>query len=66
LQFAEAIAEDAEPYAPPEFALRDIELLNALIMSHFKRQPVKMPVPRAEYTQLLKDVDAGKYPSLRW
>ena len=65
-EFAQAIRDDTPPYAPPEFARRDIELMCALYMAHFQRQAVQIPIPRAAYTALLHDLAAGKYPSLAW
>ena len=65
-EFAQAIRDNTPPYAPPEFARRDIELMCALYLAHFRRQAVQIPVPRAAYTALLRDLAAGKYPSLAW
>ena len=65
-EFARAIRDDGPAYAPPEVAIQDIELMCALYMAHFRREPVAIPVPRQEYTALLHDLAAGKYPSLAW
>ena len=64
-QFATSIAEDKPIQAPPGFALRDIETWNAMILSHFKHQPVTLPVDRDEYNDLHRDLVAGKY-NLHW
>jgi predicted dehydrogenase len=65
VQFARSVAEDTPIQAPPEFALRDIETWNAMILSHFKHKPVQIPLDRDEYTQLHQDLMAGKY-DLHW
>ena len=61
LQFALSVAEDRPIQAPPEFALRDIETWNAMILSHFKHKPVRIPVDRDEYAALHADLVAGRY-----
>lgn len=65
-EFARSIKEDTLPYASPEFALRDVELMCALYMGHFHGRSVKIPVPREAYTTLISDLARGKYISLSW
>jgi predicted dehydrogenase len=65
IQFEMSVAEDRPIQAPPEFALRDIEAWNAMILSHFRHKPVKIPVDRGEYTQLHQELVAGKH-DLHW
>ena len=65
LMFARAVMEDKEPYAPPEFALRDIEVWNGIILSHFRHKPVKLPLDRAEYDDLFEEMKAGQH-DLHW
>jgi len=64
-QFALSITEDRPILSPPEFALRDIEVWNAMILSHFKHKSVRIPVPRGETTELHQGLVAGKY-DLHW
>lgn len=63
--FALSVAEDKPIQAPPEFALRDIEVWNAMILSHFRNRPVKLPVDRGEYDELFEELKAGKH-DLHW
>jgi predicted dehydrogenase len=65
VQFALSVTEDRPIQAPPEFALRDIEAWNAMILSHFRQKPVKIPVDRAEYAELRQELVAGKH-DLHW
>jgi UDP-N-acetyl-2-amino-2-deoxyglucuronate dehydrogenase len=65
LQFALSVAEDRLVQAPPEFALRDIEAWNAMVLSHFKHKAVQIPVDRDEYSALHQDLIAGRY-DLHW
>ena len=65
MQFALSVAEDRPIQAPPEFALRDIEAWNAMILSHFKHKPVPIPVDRDESNELHQDLVAGK-SDLHW
>ena len=65
LDFASAIAEGTPIISPPEFALRDIELWNAMVLSHFRHKPVTLPVDRDEYDELFAELVAGKH-SLHW
>ncbi len=65
LQFALSVAEDRPVQAPPQFALRDIEAWNAVVLSHFGHKPVQIPVDRDEYSALRQGLVAGKY-DLHW
>jgi predicted dehydrogenase len=65
LQFALSVAEGRPVQAPPEFALRDIEAWNAMVLSHFKHKAVRIPVDRDEYSALHQGLVAGKY-DLHW
>lgn len=65
LQFARSVTEDRPVQAPLEYALRDIEAWNAMVLSHFKHKPVSIPVDRDEYAALHADLVAGKH-DLHW
>ncbi|RLF06315.1 MAG: hypothetical protein DRK00_02045 [Thermoprotei archaeon] len=61
--FAKAVLEDREPEVPGEEGVKSVELINAMIMSAVKGQPVKIPISPAEYDRLLEELKAlGKPP----
>ena len=62
---AMAILEDRSPFVSGESALKAIEMMNAIVLSHFKKRPVTIPLDRKEYTVLIKDLSEGKYGNLR-
>jgi hypothetical protein len=65
VQFALSVTEDRPIQAPPEYALRDIETWNAMVLSHFRHKPVQIPLDRDEYETLREELVAGKH-DLRW
>jgi predicted dehydrogenase len=65
VQFARAVRDGAPAYITPELALRDIEVWNGLILSHFRRKAVKLPLDRAEYSALFEELKAGKH-DIHW
>jgi predicted dehydrogenase len=64
-QFARSVAEGTPVQAPPEYALRDIETWNAMLLSHFRHKPVPIPVDRDEYGALHEELVAGRH-DLHW
>jgi predicted dehydrogenase len=65
LLFARAVLEDGPILSPPEYALRDIETWNAMVLSHFRHKPVSIPVDRDEYDELFEELTEGQH-SLHW
>ncbi|MBI2939392.1 MAG: Gfo/Idh/MocA family oxidoreductase [Chloroflexi bacterium] len=57
-QFARAIRLGEAPIATGEDGLRALEPANALLLSGFRRQPVALPVDRAEYDAFLAEMCA--------
>ncbi len=58
--FARAVLRGEEPPVPLSEGLLSMELMNSFVLSHFKGQPVRLPVPREEYDQLLSDLRQRK------
>ncbi|HID91303.1 TPA: Gfo/Idh/MocA family oxidoreductase [Candidatus Bathyarchaeota archaeon] len=58
--FAEAISEDRDPLVPGTEARASLEIVNAVILSHFKGEPVTLPVDREEYARLMMKLSGGK------
>lgn len=58
--FAKAIAEDREPMVTGEEGITSLEIVNAIILSHFKKKVVKFPVDRAEYASLMEKLRLKK------
>jgi len=52
--FAEAILEDRDPAVPGEEGETSLEIVNAIILSSFEEKPVKFPIDRTRYENLLK------------
>lgn len=63
--FARAILYDEPLIAPGEQGLNTIEVINALILSSKRGQPVSIPVNRAEYDALLAELKAQSKPKQR-
>jgi predicted dehydrogenase len=51
--FARAILHGEELIVPGEVGLKSLELANAIILSSYERQPVKLPIGRRKYKELL-------------
>lgn len=51
--FAQAVLEGQEPPVPPGEGRNSVELANAIILSHYTKKPVELPLNRAAYDQLL-------------
>lgn len=61
--FARAVIEDREPEVPGEEGIKSVELINAMIMSAVKHEPVRIPINPAEYDKLLEKLKSlGKPP----
>lgn len=58
-QFAKAILANEEPLVPFEEGAKSLELVNAMILSHFTNSPVTLPVNRSEYDALLAELKQG-------
>jgi hypothetical protein len=65
VQFALSVTEGRPVQAPPEYALRDIETWNAMVLSHFRHKPVQIPLDRGEYETLREELVAGEH-DLHW
>ncbi|MCS6924229.1 MAG: Gfo/Idh/MocA family oxidoreductase, partial [Fimbriimonadales bacterium] len=63
--FARAILYDEPLIAPGEEGLGTVEIVNALILSSRRQQPVSLPVDRAEYDALLSELRAQSRPKQR-
>jgi predicted dehydrogenase len=51
--FIESVRERREPMVTAEQGRRAIEVSNAIILSHYKKKPVELPINRDEYDRLL-------------
>jgi len=58
--FAKSILYDKEPMVTGEEALKSLEIVNAIILSGFKRKEVTLPVDRNEYEEVLKKLSEIK------
>ena len=58
--FCLAIMEDRDPMVTGESARPAVELVNAIIMSSVRGKKVSIPVDRAEYDQVLRELAARK------
>jgi predicted dehydrogenase len=63
--FARAILYDEPLVAPGEEGLYTIEIINALLLSSKRDQPVPIPVDRAAYDALLAELKAQSQPKTR-
>ncbi|MCX7993196.1 MAG: Gfo/Idh/MocA family oxidoreductase [Fimbriimonadales bacterium] len=63
--FARAILYDEPIIAPGEEGLGTIEIVDALILSSKRQQPVSLPVDRAQYDALLEELKAHSRPKSR-
>ncbi len=59
-QFAEAILTDSEPLVDFEEGAKSLELVNAIILSHFSGSSVSLPVDRKAYDALMEELKEGK------
>ncbi len=58
--FAKAILEDKEPPVPFIEGAKSLELMNAIVLSHFSNSPISIPVDRTAYKALLAELKGGK------
>ncbi len=58
--FAQAILEDRDPPATFAEGAKSVELVNAIVLSHFSNTPVTLPVDRSAYDALLTELKEGK------
>ena len=58
--FIDAILIDKEPLVSGESTLPSIELVNAIILSAFKKKAVDLPLDKDEYDHLFNDLSTGK------
>lgn len=58
-QFAKAILTDEEPLVSLYEGAKSVELVNAIILSHFTNTPVPIPVDRGAYDALLTELKQG-------
>lgn len=58
--FAKAILENEDPPMPFAEGAKSLELVNAMILSHFSGSPVSIPVDRSAYDALLVELKEGK------
>ena len=58
-QFAEAVISDKEPLVSFAEGAKSLELVNAMIMSHFTNSPVDLPIDRSAYDSLLAELKQG-------
>jgi len=63
--FARAILYDEPLVAPGAEGLNTVEVINALILSSKRNQPVSIPVDRAAYDALLTELKAHSKPKTR-
>ncbi len=59
-QFAEAILTDSKPLVDFEEGAKSLEVVNAIILSHFSGSPVSLPVDRRAYDTLMEELKEGK------
>ncbi|GBC97810.1 Glucose--fructose oxidoreductase [bacterium HR17] len=57
--FAQAILTGNAPPVPFEEGIKSLELMNAIVLSHFSGQPVTLPVDRNAYEALLDELKQG-------
>jgi len=61
--FCRAILGEAEPFVTGEEGLKSQELVNALIMSGQLHRPLRLPIDRKKYAQMIKELSKkGKRP----
>jgi len=60
--FCRAILYGEELLAPGEEGIWSLELANAMILSHYRRKTVRLPVNRKDYEELLEDLKAKSRP----
>ncbi len=58
-QFAKAILTGGEPLVSIPEGAKSVELVNAMILSHFTGAPVSIPVDRSTYDALLSELKQG-------
>ncbi|MCX7967677.1 MAG: gfo/Idh/MocA family oxidoreductase, partial [Armatimonadetes bacterium] len=58
-QFAKAILTGQEPIVSLSEGAKSVELVNAMILSHFTGAPVSIPVDRSAYDALLTELKQG-------
>ncbi len=63
--FARAILYDEPLWAPGEEGLASVELINAIILSSMRQQPVSLPVDRQAYDALIEQLKAQSRPKTR-
>ena len=54
--FIGAVLDNHPPLSTAEDALRSLEITNAIILSSKKRKPLRLPIDRDEYDELLADL----------
>lgn len=57
--FAQAVLNDTDPPVPFTDGIKSLELMNAIVLSHFTGQPVPIPVDRSAYDALLSELKQG-------
>ena len=58
--FIDSILFDKEPIVSGESTLSSIELVNAIILSAYKKKAVDLPLDKDEYDNLFNDLSTGK------
>ena len=63
--FCRAILYGEDLLAPGDEGLWSLELVNAMILSHYRSKTVRLPVKRNEYEELLEELKARSRPKRR-
>lgn len=58
--FAQALIDGREPAVPGEEGIKSLELIAAIILSSCRGQPVRLPVDRSAYDELLEELTASR------
>jgi predicted dehydrogenase len=58
--FTQALLEDREPLIPGREGIVSLEIVNAIILSHFKGKTVTFPINRNEYARLIQKLQTGQ------
>ncbi|HJN18976.1 MAG TPA: hypothetical protein QGH10_25985, partial [Armatimonadota bacterium] len=61
--FLNAVRQGTEPAVTSDHGRTSVEMLNAIVLSSHKREPVSFPIDRAEYDELLRELSGGRWPA---
>jgi predicted dehydrogenase len=58
--FAQALIDGREPAVPGEEGIKSLELIAAILLSSCRGRPIRLPVDRSEYNELLEELAARR------